>query len=91
MNPITFDSKVTLKEAYLIMFDYLDKYWERTGKPDDIGKLLGELSLSDKAKGKEPMDPAVISDWFYSAKNVLEEEQTADGYRYADIKFLNKK
>ena len=87
MENLRLDSKVTLWQAYLIMFDYLDKYWERTGKPDDIGGLLGELSLSDTTEGKQPMDPAAISEWLHSAKIVLEQEQTNTGYRGADITF----
>lgn len=84
MENLTLENKVTLKEAYLIMFDYLDKYWKRTGKPDDIGGLLGELSLCEN----EPMDPAAFHDWLDSSKIVLEQEQTPEGYRNADIKFL---
>ncbi len=30
MNELTLESKVTLKQAYLIMFDYLEKHWEET-------------------------------------------------------------
>ena len=84
MEKLTLENKVTLKEAYLIMFDYLDKYWERTGKPDDIGGLLGELSLCEK----EPMDPAAFYDWLDSAKIVLEQAHISEGYRNADIKFI---
>ena len=82
------ESKVTLKEAYLIMFDYLDKHWEETGKPDDLGALLGELSLWDTKVGKEPMDGAVFPQWLKCAKIVLEQEQTSGGYRNADIKLV---
>ena len=88
MDNLTLESKVTLKEAYLIMFDYLDKYWEQTGKPDALGGLLGELSLSATTEGMKPMDPAAFFHWLDSAKIVLEQEQTQEGYRNADIKFL---
>lgn len=83
------ESKVTLKEAYLIMFDYLEKHWEETGKTDDIGALLGELSLWDTENGKQPMDGAVFPRWLKCANIVLEKEQTNEGYRNADIQ-LNK-
>jgi len=88
MESLTLDSKVTLREAYLIMFDFLDKYWQRTGKPDDIGELLGDLSLSDTAEGKRPMDDSEYADWFTSAKIVLEQEQSDTGYRGADLTFI---
>ena len=80
------DSKMTLREAYLTMFDYLDKYWGETGKPEEIGVLLGELSLWDTSEGKQPMDNSVFPKWVGCAKSVLEQEQTSEGYRRADIK-----
>jgi hypothetical protein len=88
MDNLTLESKVTLKEAYLTMFDYLDKHWEETGKPDDLGALLGELSLDDTVNGKRPMDGAVFPRWLKCAKIVLEQEHTKEGYRKADIQFL---
>ena len=90
MENLTLDSKVTLKDAYLIMFDYLDRYWEETGKPDDIGEVLGTLCLWDSAEGKRPMDASVFPKWLRCAKHVLEQEQTNEGYRKADIKLFNK-
>ena len=87
MDSLTMESKVTLKEAYLIMYDYLDKHWEETGKPGDIGALLGELSLWDTEKGKRPMDGSVFPKWLTCAELVLQQEQTDQGYRNADIKF----
>lgn len=84
-NP-TLDTKVTLREAYLIMFDFLDEHWKHTGKPATIGGLLGDLSL---LSDKQPADPASYQCWLRSAKTVLESEQTAGGYRNADLVFIN--
>lgn len=53
------------------MFDFLEKYWERTGKPDAIGGLLEDISLGDTVNGKEPMDSASYSDWLNSAKTLI--------------------
>jgi hypothetical protein len=50
--------------------------------------LLGELSLWDSNDGKKPMDGAVFPRWLKCAKIVLEQEQTNEGYRNADIKLL---
>jgi hypothetical protein len=88
MDNLTLESKVTLKEAYLIMFDYLNKHWEQTGKTDDLGGLLGDLSLMGSKEDKQPMDSAIFPQWLKCAKNVLEQEQTKEGYRNADIQFL---
>lgn len=71
-NP-TLDTKVTLPEAYLIMFDFLEDHWKRTGKPGAIGGLLGGLSLLND---KQPSDPASYQCWLRSAKTVLKSEQT---------------
>lgn len=87
MQNLTLESSITLRQAYLIMFDFLDQHWIETGKPDDLGSLLGEMSLSHTAQGKLPMDAAVFPRWIDCAKRVLEQEQTAEGYTNADIKF----
>lgn len=86
MNGLTLDDKVTLKEAYLIMFDYLNHYWEETGRPDEIGNVLSELQLWDTSEGKQPIDVSIFPQWLACAKNILEQEQTNIGYRSADIK-----
>lgn len=85
MEKLTFENKVTLKEAYLIMYEYLDKHWEETGKPDDIGALLSELSLWNTANGKQPMDNSIFPKWINCANTVLEQEKTSEGYKGADI------
>lgn len=86
METLSLETKVTLKQAYLVMFDYLNNYWEETGKSDDLGALLGELLLWYTKEGKEPMDSGVFPQWLKSAKNVLEQEQTNKGYINADSK-----
>jgi hypothetical protein len=85
MIDISLDSKVSLKQAYLIMFDYLEAHYERTGKPDEIGALLGQLALWDGPNGKEPMDGAVFPDWLESAAKVLNQEASG-GYKDANIR-----
>lgn len=47
------------KQAYLAMFAFLAAYYQST-KSDDIGALLGSLSLLPDGG---PADPAVINDW----------------------------
>jgi hypothetical protein len=85
MEQITFDTRVTLKQAYLIMYDYLEGYYTPNGEPYELGGLLGQLALS---KGDhEPMDPAAFGDWLQSAIRVLENEGSG-GYTniYSNIR-----
>jgi hypothetical protein len=87
IGSISFDTRVTLKEAYLIMFEYLRKDYELGYQEGgEMGGMLGQLSLSYSAEGTQPMDGAVFPDFLEAAKTVLEAEQTSSGYRVADIK-----
>jgi hypothetical protein len=76
------DTQVSLREAFLIMFAYVDWYWNDVGRPDEVGQLLSELSLLGDLK---PADAAVFPKWLDSAQKVLLAEQTPDGYREADL------
>ncbi|MGI8821268.1 MAG: hypothetical protein ACR2ID_10440 [Chthoniobacterales bacterium] len=85
-SSLSFETEVTFREAYLVMFDYLQRYWESRGQPEEIGLLLTNLSLWDtESGGKEPMDAEVLPRWLASAKRVLDAEATDKGYRGADI------
>jgi hypothetical protein len=50
---------VTIKEAYLAMYEFLVELYERT-ESDELGSLLGDLSLL--ADGTTA-DPAAWGDW----------------------------
>ena len=82
---VTMETMVSLKQAYLIMFDFLKKEWELAGesKTDQLGAILGNLSLWETESGKkEPMDGAVFPQWIECAELVL--NSTSD-YTGADI------
>lgn len=87
MSPdITMETKVTLRQAFLVMHAYLRLHYELRDKPVLLGAMLGDLSLWDtKSGGKEPMDGAVFPDWLECAKVVMTAEGTPDGYRRADV------
>jgi len=51
---------VTSEEAYRAMLAFLEATWERSGRGDELGALLGSLALD--ADGR-PMDPAAWTDW----------------------------
>jgi len=86
MNKLNFESKITIEQAYLTMFEYLKRYWEETGNPDEIGGLLGELSLWRSTEGKSPIDSAVFHRWLNCAKKVITDENSGNGYCDGDIK-----
>ena len=84
------ETKVSLKQAYLIMFEFLDKEWELMGKSktDQLGGILGNLALWDtQSGGKEPIDAAVFPQWLDSAETVL----SAQSYEKYDIKLDGQK
>ena len=59
-------SKVTLteKEAFLAMYSFLDEYYQIT-KSDDIGSLLGSMSLLQDGG---TVDPAIQSSWLQAVE-----------------------
>jgi hypothetical protein len=62
----------------MIMYDFLEGYYERNGEPDEIGGLLGQLML---LKGDNmPADPAAFSDWLESTSRVLN-DISSGGYK----------
>lgn len=77
---------LTPRQAYLVMFEFLRQYYER-GQSDEIGNLLGNLSLLSDGSSA---DPPQWTDWEIAVDRVLETESTVEGYREADFR-LNKK
>ena len=48
MSPdITMETKVTLRQAFLVMHSYLRLHYELRDKPVLLGAMLGDLSLWD--------------------------------------------
>jgi len=79
------ETQVSLKQAYLIMFAFLQKEWELAGesKTDQLGGILSNLSLWEtESGGKEPMDGAVFPQWVECAELVL---NVTPDYAGADI------
>lgn len=52
-------TQLSAKEAYLAMFAFLEEYYVTT-QADDIGALLGSLSVLDD---DGPADPAITAEW----------------------------
>ena len=50
---------LTIKEAYLAMFYYLDDYYSKMPS-DDLGNLLSDMALLPDG---DPANPAAWEDW----------------------------
>jgi len=60
-------NKLSPDQAYLAMFAFLDAYYRST-HADDVGALLGSLSLMPDGK---PADPAVRGEWTQAVEQAL--------------------
>ena len=59
---------LTEQQAYVAMFQYLEKLYERT-KSDDLGEFLGDMSRLENGRAA---DPGVIDDWAQAVELALE-------------------
>ncbi len=58
-----------LKSAFIIMQHFIERRWQRTGKPAELGALLGDISFLPDGS---PADPASFGDWRSAAEAVLQ-------------------
>lgn len=80
------ESTVTLRQAYLVMFEFLEREWEHLDRPEVLGALLGNLALWGEPHGQgAPMDAAVFPEWLECAHCVLRDGERG-GYKNADIR-----
>ena len=61
---------INIDTAYKAMVKFVEAYWERTGRPEEIGNLLSDISL-DTFSDDGSADPAMLEDWYKSVKSVL--------------------
>ncbi len=76
------EPRLTTRQAYLAMFEFLRQRNER-GPSGEIGGLLGSLSLLQDGS---PADSALASDWDEAVTAVLGDEASQGGYRKADFR-----
>ena len=62
--------KMTIIEAYVIMYDYLDDYYEKT-KSDAVGSLLGDMFLLNAEEWST--NPNTWGDWMHEAAKYIKE------------------
>ncbi len=61
------NDKLTVKEAYLAMFEYLEQLYFRTNS-DDLGGFLGGMTMEEDG---DTMDSAAWNDWLKAVENIL--------------------
>lgn len=61
---------MTTLQAFNVMRNFLEKYYQRT-LSDDIGSLLGDLQLF---QGGSTADPAAWDDWINSVNEVIKKK-----------------
>ena len=73
---INLDDQVSLRTAYLIMYSFAVRYWERGNKADELTDFIVDTGpvLEDQT-----VDPAQIGDWLSAAEEVLSKRLTWTG------------
>lgn len=63
--------QISDRQAFLAMSLFLEAYWERNGRPDELGSLLGSMmALQDGM----PADPAMWTDWRVALERAIAAE-----------------
>ena len=61
MREVSMEPTVTLRPAYLVMFEFLQRERMRSGKSEELGALLSSLALWGEANGKGAPKPAAMT------------------------------
>lgn len=72
LNALRDAIQVTSHQAYLAMYEFFRQYYER-GRSDEIGGLLGSLSLLPDGSSA---DPAMDRDWAEAIDTVMKGSYT---------------
>jgi hypothetical protein len=75
------EQRLTPRQAYLCMFEFLRRHYER-GPTEEVSGLLGSLSVLPDG---QPADPAYAGDWSEAVAAVLAAEATG-GYTAAALR-----
>lgn len=64
-------SLLTEQDAFRAMVIFIDDYWKRTGRGEEIAMLLGDIAIV--STDGEPADPAMIDDWSSACRRARED------------------
>lgn len=70
-----FETKLTVKDSYKVMFFFLEELYKMTGS-NDLGGFLGGFSISKEHEDSlETYDTAAWNDWLKAVDKLSEENQ----------------
>jgi hypothetical protein len=87
LNDKKFDRQVTLREAYFMIFEFLEQNWQKDNSVE-IGQVLSNMALWSTDVGKAPMDAAVLPEFIASCEAVREEIERTGMFARANISFV---
>jgi hypothetical protein len=64
------EHKISARQAFDVMTDFLDIYYEKTGS-GQINSLLSDMDMRTWGDGNQTADPAIWEDWINSVNTVL--------------------
>ena len=62
---------LTVREAYEVMFQFMQDYWNR-GHSEEIVMILSNMWITPREEGNHTADPAYWEDWLDAVKKVKE-------------------
>lgn len=63
------DTMISVRDAYLALYYFVDAYWERGGRlGDELAMLRADIGPRERAGQIETNDPAFWDDWLDAIK-----------------------
>ncbi|ERN42637.1 hypothetical protein KR51_00006670 [Rubidibacter lacunae KORDI 51-2] len=85
LNSLEFEQQIVLRDAYLIMFEFLSRHWDGCWEIE-LGAVMGELSLLTNEQGARcPLDAVVLQDFLKACDAVCQAQLGPHGYSGADF------
>ncbi|MEM7193455.1 MAG: hypothetical protein AAF402_00805 [Pseudomonadota bacterium] len=85
LDSLELEKKVTLAEAYLVMFEFLETNWNGCWNTE-LGSVMSELSLWQNSEGrKRPIDAAVLPTFLKAYQKVASIEDPIKNYAGANV------
>ena len=85
LNSLEFEQNIKLRDAYLVMFEFLSRNWEGCWSTE-LGSVMGELGLLTKEEGsKWSADAAVLPTFLEAYRSVVAAQASEQGYIGADL------